>query len=60
MLQSFNNKATMELDLLAQRRAQKIQQLLINEYKIPESSIFLKNSEIHQQLIPQVKFGVSN
>lgn len=60
MLESFNQEAKIQLDFLAKSRTQKIQQLLIETYKISETRIFLKPPESSEQIPPQVKFGIAH
>ncbi|VAW40085.1 hypothetical protein MNBD_GAMMA01-667, partial [hydrothermal vent metagenome] len=47
-----------QLNMLAKNRALYIQQQLIEAYSIPQDKIFIKSSELSDQLHPQVKFGV--
>ncbi len=60
LLNSFSQEAETQLQTIGKLRSEKIQKALIEDYKIPEKRIFLKPTELSEQLVPQVKFGIAN
>ena len=60
LLKTFTKETQEQLQLIGKQRAQTIQQKLIEDYKIPEKRIFLKSTQLSEQLPPQVQFGIAN
>ncbi len=60
LLKTFSQETEIQLQKIGKLRSEKIQKALIEDYKIPEKRIFLKPTELSEQLIPQVKFGIAN